>query len=330
MEWEFALAFLFFNRTWDAANLNFNLPFANGAGNISGPSFGSQSYGDLFVEGVLYPFAVETVPTDTKIYNTWTPGDSFQVSGVGLTTASNGILQSGSVTAFNLQTGSNFQFAMGGFSLSAAQFGAAEATASTTDDQVIYKAILASHDLVFLSSGDDQIATLAGRDLVYGGFGDDTATGGGGNDLLLGDSGADKLTGGNGKDVLFGGSEADRLDGGAGIDTLAGGFGNDTLTGGTERDYFVFASTSGSDVVKDFTSADRLVITDPAITFADLVITQTGTGAGADTTISFGTTTILFQNAKATLFTAARLVFDGQAQVTAGVDKFMTDWDYFV
>ncbi len=74
-----------------------------------------------------------------------------------------------------------------------------------------------------------------------------------GNDTINGRAGNDTLYGGNGNDKLYGDEGDDILIGGVGADVLYGRAGNDT---------FVFDSLgTGADTVADFTSGDRLNIT---------------------------------------------------------------------
>lgn len=86
------------------------------------------------------------------------------------------------------------------------------------------------------------IDTYSGRNWVEGGLGNDliTVIGGEGN-YLGGDGGRDTLIGGEGADVL------------------SGGTGEDTLTGNGGADTFVFdLSVTGTDIIRDFQSNDRL------------------------------------------------------------------------
>jgi hypothetical protein len=64
--------------------------------------------------------------------------------------------------------------------------------------------------------------------------------------------------GGSGADIIIGNSVANILTGGAGIDTLTGGAGNDTFRG-------TKAGLNG-DTITDFSTADRIVIIDAALT----------------------------------------------------------------
>lgn len=62
----------------------------------------------------------------------------------------------------------------------------------------------------------------------------------------------DDLNGSKGSDYMLGFGGNDRLDGGKGADWLGGGAGRDVLTGGGATDVFIFGSTDGKDVIKDF------------------------------------------------------------------------------
>jgi serralysin len=108
-----------------------------------------------------------------------------------------------------------------------------------------------------------------------------TGTGG-----IQGKSGNDSLKGGSGNDTLYGNAGADRLDGGAGNDILVGGAGGDT---------FFQTWWGGDDVVKDFSSGDKVDVS-VFKSSRTMVVTQDG----ADTLISNGLgDTILLQNVDA-------------------------------
>ena len=148
-------------------------------------------------------------------------------------------------------------------------------------------------DEVYGGAENDSIAGNGGDDFLEGGAGDDNINGGGGFDiaayseasagvtvdLALSGSAQDTLGAGidtiSGVEDLMGSEFADRLSGDgasnflfglAGADTLTGGMGSDTLTGGGDADIFrdTRAGLNG-DTITDFTSADRLVLTDANI-----------------------------------------------------------------
>ena len=82
---------------------------------------------------------------------------------------------------------------------------------------------------------------------------------------------------------IKGGKYADILDGGAGNDTLIGGKGDDTLTGGAGKDIFVYAKSTGNDVITDYTAGvDKIKISSGTISNTsydgDDVIFKIGTG----------------------------------------------------
>ncbi len=135
------------------------------------------------------------------------------------------------------------------------------------------------NDLAYGSYGDDIVYGGAGNDLVYGGndqdqisggAGDDTLRADRGNDSVDGDAGNDSIDGGYGNDLLAGGGDNDTVKGnigndtlmgesgndsllgGDGLDSLYGGVGDDTLAGGSGADSFFFASSFGTDVIRDF------------------------------------------------------------------------------
>ncbi len=94
----------------------------------------------------------------------------------------------------------------------------------------------------------------------------------------------------DGNDTVIGSAGNDVIDGGSGNDVIDGGNGDDTITGGAGVDTFVFADNWGQDVVNDFSDGEDLIdLSATALTFAQLVITQTG----SDTSISDGTGNII-------------------------------------
>jgi Ca2+-binding RTX toxin-like protein len=124
-------------------------------------------------------------------------------------------------------------------------------------------------DTIYGSGGNDTIAggddanddgdlidAGSGNDLVYGNGGSDTITGGAGNDTIAGGADADFLYGNQGNDLLYGNRGDDIVFGGQGDDTIYGGQGDDTLAGNAGADRFVFGTSSGFDIVQDFSFAD--------------------------------------------------------------------------
>ena len=88
------------------------------------------------------------------------------------------------------------------------------------------------NDVIFGSSGRNELHGDDGDDVLFGGNGSDLLLGGAGNDWLFGGNGADALFGEAGNDFLFGGNGADLLDGGDDEDWLFGGNGSDLLLNG--------------------------------------------------------------------------------------------------
>ncbi len=157
----------------------------------------------------------------------------------------------------------------------------------------------AGNDVLDGKGGNDTLLGGAGNDTLKGGAGNDVLEGGTGTDvadfsdktasvtLNLGDTnkydadGTANATGayvraqiGSGGSVEYdyikeiesikGGSGNDTLTGDSGANVLTGGGGKDTLTGGAGNDTFDVSDTASSganaDVVKDFTSGDKLTI----------------------------------------------------------------------
>ncbi|MGQ3241668.1 hypothetical protein [Shinella sp.] len=147
-------------------------------------------------------------------------------------------------------------------------------------------------DRLFGEAGNDKIYGGTSNDIAFGGSGTDEIFGESGNDQLDGGTGIDTIVGGAGVDTITGGNDADELygdetttawnvryndilNGGAGDDLLAGGAGDDTLTGGSGADSFRIAysidgwsnlSANTLDTVTDWTSSDKIDVTEMGIT----------------------------------------------------------------
>lgn len=154
-----------------------------------------------------------------------------------------------------------------------------------------------------LSGGHGQDTLLGGRgeDLLYGGSKADLLNGGDHSDMISGDSGNDRLEGGAGNDMLSGGLGADSLLGEAGDDLMTGDRGNDTLDGGTDNDtliggggadVFVFAQSTGQDVIYDFEAADADRIQLIGVSGDPLALATDG-AQGAEMDFGFGDVLIL-------------------------------------
>lgn len=134
------------------------------------------------------------------------------------------------------------------------------------------------NDLILGGDGNDTLSGDKGNDYLDGGANNDEMFGGPGEDRMFGHHGLDTLKGGRDADVLLGGAHRDTLrgqhghdflagesgddslKGGAGRDTLFGGRGRDILTGGADADVFVFRNDGSTDLVKDFSANDLLVV----------------------------------------------------------------------
>jgi Ca2+-binding RTX toxin-like protein len=138
----------------------------------------------------------------------------------------------------------------------------------------------ADDDLLFGGDRGDQLIGGIGDDTLYGEAGADKLFGSDGNDLVEGGAGADALYGNAGEDTLLGGPGDDRLFGGAGDDRIDGGVGNDTLFGSAGVDIFVFGTTHGDDLIRDFDANGEVI---------DLTALGTGFGALSITSVAGGT-----------------------------------------
>lgn len=126
-------------------------------------------------------------------------------------------------------------------------------------------------------AGKDTIYAVGGK-YINGGTGNDyisvistysapaTLLGGSGKDTIRGGNGKDSISGGNGNDYLDGGKSSDYISGGAGNDTIYGGAGSDTLYGGAGKDVFVYANSTGKDIITDYTEeADKIYLTSGSV-----------------------------------------------------------------
>jgi Ca2+-binding RTX toxin-like protein len=94
-------------------------------------------------------------------------------------------------------------------------------------------------DIIYGTSGPDQIFGGNGNDIIYGNDGNDDIRGGNGKDTIYGEGGDDTIMGQNGRDELDGGEGADIISGGNGRDTIhcdeednvSGGLGRDETVG---------------------------------------------------------------------------------------------------
>lgn len=118
-----------------------------------------------------------------------------------------------------------------------------------------------SADTLEGGDGDDVLFGQGGNDALFGGNDQDVLIGGNGNDRMGGGAQADQMFGGAGDDVLYGQGQIDLLIGGAGNDSLFGGngrdvlfgdIGDDVMKGGTGKDFFIFDSQAGANVITDF------------------------------------------------------------------------------
>ncbi len=173
------------------------------------------------------------------------------------------------------------------------------------------------NDLLNGDSGDDFIQGQAGDDQLNGGDGQDTVGGGKGNDIVNGNAGNDSLTGWRGDDILTGGTGNDIVKGGDGLDLLNGEQGTDTLTGGSNSDRFIFdigsqfnLANMGSDIIKDFNSAelDKIVLDKTTFTSLASVVGNDFSVAGefavvdSDAAVATSSAKVVYNSANGQLF----------------------------
>jgi Ca2+-binding RTX toxin-like protein len=206
-------------------------------------------------------------------------------------------------------------------------------------------------------TGSDVLYGDAGNDYLQGGYGNDKLYGGDGDDRLFGDfatarhasgtltiTGNDELYGGNGNDILIGGFGVDYLYGEAGNDIfimanpdgvrdfISGGSGADTFDLGirtfgfvTDTSYQVGVKVSqlATDVITDFSSADRIVIAGGSpLNFTHVSLNATTQWIGADWdangTVDYG---VILENYTGTTFQVNSFVDSSNStifSITAG------------
>jgi serralysin len=233
-------------------------------------------------------------------YTIWDGGGSDTLSGDA----------SASTLTLDLREGADFVSTLGNSRIWIA-FGAdIENAAGGLAGDLIYGNDLANglsggggNDVMSGNEGSDSVSGNLGNDTLQGNAGSDSLRGGQGNDSIrggqdadsvlgdrgfdttLGDRGNDLIFGGQDDDALFGGQDQDFLSGDLGGDTLSGDLGNDTLTGGAGNDFYRFNSSSGVDIITDFTIGQDKIsllsnLNGSGITSAALALTQASYSGG--------------------------------------------------
>lgn len=152
----------------------------------------------------------------------------------------------------------------------------------------------------------DDVNGNQGNDLVRGGQGDDIVRGGKDNDQVYGDKENDFVAGDLGNDLVHGGQGNDEVRGGKGDDTVFGDLGDDRvfgdmgddrISGGGGADTFVFATSSGNDILADYTfdEGDRLDFQGRAFTVSEAFGSSTITFADGGSVVLLGVTQAEFQ-----------------------------------
>jgi Ca2+-binding RTX toxin-like protein len=323
------MAFFVSVDAWNTANFNLNAPYVTPPTTTTSAGGALTPFGaSVTIDGVSFTPSAPVVTTQTEVDVAWGVGNTTVILGTGLTFNGAGNINGGTVQSYGLTLGGNFSYNISGFSLTGTQLANASASAGHNDDVQVFNAMMANDDLVFLSVLNDAINVGGGQDLVFAGTGADNVTGGGDTDVLLGEAGNDNLAGGVGNDVLFGGDDLDKLTGDNGNDVLIGGLGKDTLKGGAGKDNFVFEDNGGNDIVNDFNAVDdRIIIRDGATSFAQLTLTQSTVN---NTTVHWGSTTIVLQNVQVGSLTAADFLFGGDSFIDNAVDTALTGFSYML
>ena len=125
-------------------------------------------------------------------------------------------------------------------------------TVGTPGDDVIWGT--SGPDDIRGLGGDDRICSRAGADRVRGDGGRDRIDLGAGADAASGGGGADVIRGGRGQDIILGGGGSDDIDGGRGRDQLHGGGGDDLVRGRGGRD--LLRGNGGDDDLEGGAGAD--------------------------------------------------------------------------
>lgn len=109
---------------------------------------------------------------------------------------------------------------------------------------------------------NDSIVGGSANDTIKAGDGNDTIDGGDGNDIIYGGNGDDYIIGGAGNDKLYGegGNNIFEFSTGSGVDTVYVGKGKDTLLFTDAGKDGVIASRSGNNLILDYGSDDRIII----------------------------------------------------------------------
>jgi Ca2+-binding RTX toxin-like protein len=147
------------------------------------------------------------------------------------------------------------------------------------------------------SSVNDVINGTSGDDVIVAGTGTDTINSGGGNDRICADEGNDTISAGSGADLVLGGAGADDISGQSGNDTLIGNPGSgstddvgDYIKGGTGDDFIdgwvgndLLNGGGGADQLRGEAGTDTVEYFDAGGAVTASLLTNTATGAGADT-----------------------------------------------
>ncbi len=118
-------------------------------------------------------------------------------------------------------------------------------------------------------------------ELLWGTSGNDQLTGMDGNDTLQGLQGNDVLNGQGGNDTLFAGQGNDTLTGGEGNDLLSGDQGQDLLTGNSGNDIFVLpvsvavTNINTVDIITDFIVGEDQIGLTEGFNQTNIILTST-------------------------------------------------------
>ncbi len=163
----------------------------------------------------------------------------------GAFVASNGMIQSGTITGFDVyyDTSQNHLVAASGYSINFDAFSQALVAYKANDELLMYHLILGPPMTVNGTEAADLSFVGFRRDAINGRGGDDGFLDLGGSDVFKGGDGSDTFEddypgfGGNpGADLIFGEGGDDNLIARGGDDFLSGGPGLDTLNGGDDSD----------------------------------------------------------------------------------------------
>ena len=213
-------------------------------GSVNIPAFGG-GVSQQIASGTTGYWRATGTGVSSPDFDAGSPSGSFQIQNNGTFNQSIGIRadesdEDSEYVYIYLYSDSSFTTDWG---LGHARFTISDTSLNPYSPQVVYGTT--GNDELNGRQANDRLYGYAGDDLASGLGGDDRAYGGYGNDRIYGNDGDDELYGEQDDDFLYGGNGNDRLTGGEGIDYLDGGNGSDTYVLDDERDTINDSGNSG-------------------------------------------------------------------------------------